>query len=112
MKQYFVISRESCHLCNGGKTALTPLWSKFTAFMNRWERRYNEKYFYSGTGQFDKKVAVQDAWWNKHGYPDGWTTWPPKDQQCDNCRGFGYIQENVDFNEALAATLTLKLSAS
>ncbi len=79
--------------------------------MQRWERRYPEKYCSVGIGQFDKKVAIQDAWWTKNGYPDGWSTWPPKDQECDICVGLGYIEENVDFSEALATTLQLKLSA-
>ncbi len=79
--------------------------------MHKWERRYPEKYCGPGIGHFDNKVYIQNAWWTKNGYPDGWATWPPEHQECDICCGTGYIEENVDFGEALATTLQLKLSA-
>ncbi len=111
MKKYLVISRQTCKKCKGCKIVQTSLWEKFTTFMEKWERRYPEKYCDPGIGHFDKKVNIQNAWWAKNGHPDGWSSWPPEHQECGSCGGHGYIDENVDFSEALVTTLNLKLAA-
>lgn len=79
--------------------------------MARWDRRYPDKYCDTGIGHFDKKMSVQDAWWTKHGSPGGGPCWPPRNKKCNACRGLGYTDQNVNFSEALATTLQLKLSA-
>ncbi len=79
--------------------------------MDKWEDRYEQKYCYEGIGNFKEKVSIQDAWWTKRGYPGGGPFWPEREQKCKKCNGIGHIDQQVDFNEALASTLKLKLSA-
>ncbi len=93
--EYFVISRQTCDVCNG----------EGAIFNEEWAERGNDSDLMAalrGARTCEERENLSLIWWDNRGYTEP----PPDEYTCDACNGDGFIQQQISLTYAIKELLS------